>query len=336
MVDQNKDIEVLIAAFLKGEASPDEALRLQAFIDESAENKRYFQQMEKLMAVTHSTPVFDESGKAAVWQKIASETEQKKPGKLISLNVKRLFYAAAAMLVIALSTLFLLPKDKNQQMVRHQKIPKNDSIEQALLAANSDTTVNLSDLTTVHLKAGSKLELSPDYNLKKRSLKLKGSAEFHVIHNEKKPFVLSVERLKIVDLGTIFRVVSAADTVKIIVDEGKVELRLNNQLIKMAAGDSAFYVIKTDFISRYDTKKERKNKVFEFDGTSLNEVVAILSEFYEQPIVIKDKANESCKLTVRFSNENLVTILDVIQELMDIKAVKNNHVIELYGKGCND
>lgn len=199
-----------------------------------------------------------------------------------------------------------------------------------------DTTVALSDQTTIHLKAGSKLELSPEYNRKNRSLKLKGSGEFHVIHNEQKPFVLSVEKLKIVDLGTIFRVVSSADTVKIIVDEGKVELRLNNQLIKMAAGDSAFYVIKSDFISRYDTKKERKNKVFEFDGTSLKEVAEILSEFYEQPITIKDKAIENCKLTVRFSNENLITILDVIQELMDIKAVKNNQVIELYGKGCND
>ena len=165
---------------------------------------------------------------------------------------------------------------------------------------------------------------------------MKGSGEFHVIHNEQKPFVLSVEKLKIVDLGTIFRVLSAKDTVKIVVDEGTVELRLNNQLLRMEAGDSAFYVIKSDFISRYDKKRERKNKVFEFDGTSLREVAEILSEFYEQQIVIRDKAIENCKLTVRFSNEDLVTILDVIQELMDIKVVKNNNVIELYGQGCTD
>lgn len=335
MVDQHKDIDVLIAAFLKGEATPEEALRLQEFINESPGNKRYFQEMEKLMAASHGTPVFDASNKAHVWQKIAPATERK-PGRIISLNVKRMIYAAAAMLVISLSVLFLLPKEGNQLLVRNHKNPQNNSAKQPVLMASSDTIVALSDQTTIHLKAGSKLELSPDYNLKNRKLKLQGSGEFHVIHNEQKPFVLSVEKLKIVDLGTIFRVVSSADTVKIIVDEGKVELRLNNQLIKMAAGDSAFYVIKTDFISRYDKKKERRNKVFEFDGTNLSEVVEILSEFYEQPIVIKDKAIENCKLTVRFSNEELVTILEVIRELMDIKVVKNKQVIELYGEGCND
>lgn len=335
MVNQHKDIDALIAAFVKGEATPDEALKLKSFVDASAENKRYFQEMEKVMAITHATPVFDDANKEPVWQKIASEMKQK-PGKVISLNVKHMLYAAAAMLIIAFSTLFLLPKDTNHMVVRNQQVPQNKHPKQPVLMAALDTTIGLPDQTTIYLKAGSKLELSKDYNLKNRSLKLKGSAEFHVIHDEQKPFVLSVEKLKIVDLGTIFRVVSATDTVKIIVDEGKVELRLNNQLIKMAAGDSAFYVIKTDFIARYDKKKERKNKVFQFDGASLREVAEILSEFYEQPIVIKDKAIENCKLTVRFSNENLITILDVIQELMDIQVVKNNQVIELYGKGCNN
>jgi len=335
MVNQHKDIDVLIAAFLKGEATPDEAMKVQSFLDISAENRRYFREMEKVMEVTHATPVFNSENKEAVWKKVTSETG-KQPGRIISLNVKKMIYAAAAMLVISLSVLFLIPNETNQLIVGNQKVPQTNKTKQAVLMASLDTTVKLSDQTTIYLKAGSKLELSPGYNLKKRALKLKGSAEFHVIHNEKKPFVLAVEKLKIVDLGTIFRVVSAADTVKIIVDEGKVELRLNNQLIKMAAGDSAFYVIKSDFIARYDKKKERRNKVFEFDGTSLKEVAEILSEFYEQPILIKDKAIESCKLTVRFSNEELVTILEVIRELMDIQVVKNNHVIELYGKGCND
>lgn len=335
MVNQIKDIDALIAAFLKGEATPEEALKLQTFIEASDENRRYFQEMEKVMEMTHATPVFDDANKLQVWQQIASGMEPEIP-KIRSLNVKRMFYAAAAMLILSLSTFFLLPDETNKRLVGKQRPTENNDLKEPVLMADSDTTLNLADQSTIYLKAGSKLELSKDFNLKSRRLKLQGSAEFHVIHNEQKPFVLSVEKLKIVDLGTVFRVVSAKDTIKIVVDEGKVELRLNNQLVKMAAGDSAFYVIKSDFISRYDTKKERKNKVFEFDGTTLREVAEILSAFYEQPIVIKDKAIENCKLTVRFSNEDLVTILDVIQELMDIKVVRNNRIIEFYGEGCTD
>lgn len=335
MVNQKKDIEVIIAAFLQGQATPEEALELQEFMDASPENKRYFLEMERLMTMTHATSVFDTGNKEVVWEKVTSETTKKR-GSIRSLNVKRTFYAAAALLVIGLLTVFLLPKDKEHQLVKNQDETPDQREQQPVLMAALDTTVRLEDRTTVYLKAGSSLTLAQDYDKKNRALILKGSGEFHVIHHAQKPFVLSVEKLKIVDLGTIFSVISAKDTVKIVVDEGKVELRLNNQLVRMEAGDSAFYVIKSDFISRYEKKKERKKKVFEFDGTSLREVAEILSEFYEQQIVIKDKAIENCKLTVRFSNEDLVTILDVIQELMDIKAVKNKNVIELYGKGCTD
>lgn len=337
MVNQPKDIDVLIAAFLKGEATPEEALLVDEFIAASEENKRYFQQLEQLMALAHQTPVFDASKKTSTWEAIVSSTQkEEKPLKTSIFTLKRVVYAAAALVILALTLMFVLPKDSKQLLVNHPKLPQKNGFSAPLYVAKTDTSLTLTDQTKIYLKAGSKLEISSNYNKQNRSLSLKGSAEFHVIHDEKKPFVVAVEKLKIVDLGTVFRVVSSRDTVKIVVDEGKVELRLNNQVLSMAAGDSAFYVIKSDFIDRYETKKERKNKVFEFDGTSLKEVAEVLSDFYKQPIVIKDKAIENCQLTVRFSNENLITILDVIQELMDIKVVKNKQVIELYGKGCND
>jgi hypothetical protein len=46
MVTHNNDIEALIAVFLSGEATPDQAMLVQDFIDESDENKNYFKELE--------------------------------------------------------------------------------------------------------------------------------------------------------------------------------------------------------------------------------------------------------------------------------------------------
>lgn len=337
MVTHNNDIEALIAVFLSGEATPDQAMQVQDFIDESDENKNYFKELENTYSITHGISTFDTQNKRNVWKKVSSESQNEKT-KIVRFTPRKLVFAAASILLFAmLTTMYLLMKSPTQANgnAGNDKPKENPFKKQEFFAQNSEKSITLSDNSKVKLTKGSQLTLADNFNQKNRLLKLKGSATFEVIHDEKKPFIVSVEKLKIFDIGTVFRVESYSDTVKIVVDEGKVELRLNNSVLKMSAGDSAFYVIKTDFISRYETKKQRKNKIFEFDGTSLKEVTQVLSEFFEQEIVIKNKEIENCPLTVRFKNEDLITILDLIKELMDIKVVKNNKVIELYGKGCN-
>lgn len=335
MVTQNNDIEALIAVFLSGEATPEQAIEVQEFIQKSPENKKYFLELEKTYSITHSKDTFDPTSKNKVWNAITNSTDIKK-AIVIRFPRMKWMYAAASLLIFGtVATYFLLTNHGIKPKISKRNNPKGVIENQVILAKQHDKNVTLSDKSFVKLAKGSEIHLDKDFDVKNRHLSLKGSAEFTVVHNEKKPFVVSVGKLKIVDIGTIFRVESNADTVKIVVDEGKVELRLNNSIINMSAGDSAFYVIKSDFIGRYETKKQRKDKVFEFDGTSLKEVTEILSEFFEKEIIIKNKEIEDCPLTVRFKNEDLITILDLIKELMDIKVVKNNHVIELYGKGCN-
>lgn len=337
MVNQEKNWDELIASFLKGEASPEEAMEVNDWINQSSENRSLYLELAEVYAFTHNQNSFSPNAEDNVWKKIQNNTVNKQVKK-VYLHQKNIILGLAALLVLALiTTTIWLNRTENNELssgVKKHEL-KKETESQTLVAVNGSKTFNLADDSKVNLEKGSELVLAKDFNKKDRILSLKGSGEFHVVHNENKPFILSVNKLKIIDVGTIFRVKSAVDTIKIIVDEGAVELRLNNQLIAMSAGDSAFYVIQQDFISLYSGKKARKNKVFEFDGTSLKEVVSVLSEFFERPIVIKDEAIAACPLTVRFKNENLMTILEVIKELMDIQIVNNNQVIELYGKGCN-
>ena len=146
---------------------------------------------------------------------------------------------------------------------------------------------------------------------------------------------MKVRGLEVFDIGTIFRIKNNGDTVKVSVDEGEVELRLNGKIISVTAGDSAFYLVSKQVISRYKKPKDRKDHTFVFDGTTLKEVATILSEFYNRKIVVVDKEIEDCPLSVTFKNESLVTILDIIKELMDVHIMHKNDTIEIYGSGCN-
>jgi ferric-dicitrate binding protein FerR (iron transport regulator) len=192
----------------------------------------------------------------------------------------------------------------------------------------------LKDKSIVELQRGSKIVFDKDFNKKGRKLSLTGSGTFTVTHDEKSPFVLKVNKLEIHDIGTVFKVLSYSDTVKIIVYEGAVELRLNNQVINMVEGDSSFYLIEKQIISRYQQPSTRQDKIFKFDGTSLSEVARVLSGFFNQKIVISNKEIENCPLSVTFKNENLPTILDIIKELLDLEIIKRNNIIEIHGKGC--
>lgn len=338
MVDFTKDIEATIARFLNGEATPDEAMQLMNWREFSDRNKSTFDEFEKVYSLTHNQDSYS-SNTNDFWAKV-SEVVDLEDAKVVPVfNYRKAFLAIAAVLVLAIISLAIWRTSFNSSEIKTALKLKDSNVElidnRVLVATAGVQRFVLDDQSEIKLSNGSSLILSKDFNANDRQLELKGSGEFHVIHDEAKPFILSVNKLDIIDIGTVFKVDTKGDTVKISVSEGAVELRLNDQLISMEEGDSAFYLIKEEVISRYKTVEQREDKTFAFDGTKLKDVASLLSEFFQQPITIRDVEIEDCPLTVTFKNENLITILDIIKELMDVKIVQNNKTIEIYGKGCN-
>lgn len=332
MVRKREEIEILIGIFLNGEATPEQAMELEDWKSMSEENKQLFNEIEKVYALTHDAPVFVVKSENQAWKNVERKMQSSAPKKQ---NWYILYAAAAVILVVVLFKGFI---NVEQPPIKHQaKNPLIDStnVNTVIVASNAVQSFKLKDQSIVELQPGSKLTLDKNFNKKKRLVELSGSGKFTVIHDEKNPFILKIRGLEVFDIGTVFRINNNGDTVKVSVDEGEVELRLNGKIISVTAGDSAFYVVSKQVISRYKNPKDRKDHTFVFDGTTLKEVASILSEFYNRKIVVADKAIENCPLSVTFKNENLVTILDIIKELMDVRIIHKNDTIEIYGTGCN-
>lgn len=337
MVRNREEIEALIATYLKGEASPDQAMMLEDWKSIGVENQEFFDAIQKVFDLTHSEESFQQPDVNLAWKKIAGQLN--KDPKTIPIWRNKFFYGsvAAAILILLVVTAVWKTKPPHENDLAHTNDNDTTTVQvqpNTILASEKIESFTLQDQSTVELQPGSKLVIAEDYGQNGRNVTLDGSGRFHVIHEETNPFIIHIDELDVVDIGTVFTVETVDDTVKVVVEEGAVELRLNSKTIEMAEGDSAFYLISQQMISRYKVPESRQNKVFEFNGTSLKEVASILGEFFNRKIVVMDESISNCPLSVTFKNESLPTILDIIKELLDVKIVQNQDIIGIYGEGC--
>lgn len=335
MVEENTYIENLILLYLKGEALPAQAEEVQNWMDESAANKNSFLAYEKAFALSHNREVFTAVNTNEAWKKVASFIHGKQKG-----NLRLLFGALAVAASIALVfSIFNWNTQVDPVEIAEQPVEKDSLVRpfalESYTASTEATSFALKDNSKVKLEPHSKIMLNEGFNKNNRSLTLEGSAQFTVEHKDELPFTVHVKELKVVDIGTVFNIVDKGDTVKVVVTEGIVELKLGDEDIRLIEGDSAFYVAKEAIIKKYEKPAARKDKVFEFDGMPLEDVTKVLSAFYKKDIVIMNDAIKDCELSVTFKNESLSIILNIIQELMDLEVKYNNNQYEIYGDECN-
>ncbi|NVK64125.1 MAG: FecR domain-containing protein [Flavobacteriales bacterium] len=336
MLNSREDIDALIVSYLNGEASPDQAMLLEDWKNEHPDNKEYFLKFEKAHATTYGSQPFTLGSKGSAWKVIENQIKEQKVTPLWRKPLFVVSVAAAAIITLIVVTGVLSPDDtppvaNNTKVEREKELEERENV---IYASNKVAYYTLEDDSKVMLQPGSKLIIPKDFNEKNRSLSLDGSGTFEVIHDEKNPFVLMVGELEIYDLGTIFHVDHSGDTVKVSVDEGIVELKINGQKQALEKGDSAFYLVSQKVIKKYAEPSAREDVVFEFDGTSLAEATEILGAFFKRKIEIKNPALAECTVSVTFKNESLATILDIIAELLDINIVQNKKTIEIYGESC--
>lgn len=149
------------------------------------------------------------------------------PTRIVSLFWR---YAAAASLVLAVSTWFLFKKLDKNIVENTPSVPVAQNDAQSPVDEPLKKTLvrffRLPDGTKVQLKVGSELVLDKDFNKTKRLVFLKGEAKFEVAHNANRPFIVKTDNVFTTALGTIFIAKSATKerTGQVSLIEGKVKV----------------------------------------------------------------------------------------------------------------
>lgn len=331
----------LISNYLAQETTAEENAILEAWIAANPENKKTFESFKSAWDFSDIPTEIASIDVDMEWDsfqsKISSTTEDMPPPKVVtmdssakeadkeSFNFMRI--AAAIVLLIGIVGVFLLTSPNKEQI-----IASNDIVHQ-----------ELPDGSKISLNRTTILEYEESFNEKVRKVKLKGEAHFEVAHNPKKPFMVESGDILVTVLGTNF-VVKAYDNedhVQVIVKSGRVSVRNTHtgKEVILSAGDEADFSKETAILEKTETQEENflswKTKKFNFRDKTLKRVVKKLNNAFGTKIIIKNKAMEKCRLTVKFENQSIDEILDVIEATLDLKISKKQDQIILEGAACN-
>ncbi len=306
-------MEELLAKYFSEEASNDEINIVESWRAESKSNAMAYIDAKKIWL--ESQPFL--AAPANVLNAILDKPQAKQVPFILRSWVK---YASAAVLVMAISLLFIL----NQQ--------DTDS---------GFTTTNLSDGSVVALHGESTLEvISFDENV--REVKVFGKAYFDIERDESRPFVIHTENAKVEVLGTSFLVDSYGPKTEVSVESGLVELSKTsgskNIAIKLGVGEMGLVSNNTTGIIKRDNSDENylawKTKVITFQESDMLEVKEVLEDVYGIELVFENPTFYKCKLTAKFNKKKIKDALEIIARTFDVEYDYANKKAILKGKGC--
>lgn len=208
----NADFDELVMDYLTGNLSEERTERFLEMIDNDDECAKRFDELNRLYAFS-LMPRY-EADRNESWAHLHRNLRRQR----YSVSGLRWLYVAAALLIGVVSGLsfrYLMKDETADELFCDIVVPRG-----------SRTSLILPDSSTVWLNSGSRLSYSKDFGRENREIRLCGEAYFEVRRDERHPFIVTADALKVKVLGTTFNVCADenSSTAKVDLINGKVEV----------------------------------------------------------------------------------------------------------------
>lgn len=305
---------------------------LDNWLSEHSENQKTYHEATLLWSLTANLKTEDIIDSPP---QLSKENKQKKPNIFWRYSI-----AAACIITITISALLFNHERKNDHTLVW--------ISQAAMPGKL-LSVTLPDSSRVVLNAGSTIQYLKDFKYKKtRVIKLSGEAFFDVKHKADRPFVVESHGIKTVVYGTSFNVKAYANEkeITVAVKTGKVGVIKNDSSsaakpIFLLPNNSLTFNTSTQSFSKINKQTSMANEwekgTLVFEQTPVLEVFETLSRRFAVKFNTQDYHHTSCSLSARFENQELKTVLKVIQTVMNIKINQIDQTIYVKGgQACKE
>lgn len=169
-----------------------------------------------------------------------------------------------------------------------------------------------------------------------REIWVNGEAFFEVVHTRThQPFRVHLpEQMNVEVLGTRFNVYTRQSATKVVLNEGRIQMRVANQSgnrLEMKPGDLFFADTKARLFykKKVDAQAQsswRTDKLV-FDGTTLAEIATMLRDTYGLEVDIRDQQLSKQTFSGTIPSTNAATILRGLAGLFNLTIIqKDNHV----------
>ena len=206
-----------------------------------------------------------------------------------------------------------------------------------VVTAAETTNVQLPDGSTGVLNKNSSINYKETY-WGVRSVEFMGEAFFEVKSTDK-PFVISINDIKVKVLGTSFNLKVTDEFVSLYVIEGKVEMiNKHNQTFLVKTGQEARLNKQNQTFKELEKLSDNlmswRTNIFSFQNTPLGKVFETLEKHYGTTFELETKEISNCKITAKFDDFTLTEVLEIIDQIVNIETKQINQKIVVIGKGC--
>lgn len=324
---EKKNIEIfdrdLLAKYLCNEVNPVEKSEVEAWLEQSVENRDELEQSRKMLDsidTFYRTERFDSE---IALKNVKSKLNQPKmkivQHKTIGKEAITRFYRYAAIIVFALllgSAGFYLGFRNHTTEVYSEIISTPNQV------INEYT---LPDGSVVALNSNSKLVFPKQFKGDTREVTIEGEAFFDVTPNPEKPFIINAGNAQVKVVGTSFNVAAYPETemVEVIVKTGKVEV-INKNEVDLSTAKQVYLTPgeKGILFSNKGIPEKSKNidpnylawktHDFFFDEVPLGEVFKCLEKTYHVNIDVLQPELNDLKLNAQFDKKPIDFILNVV------------------------
>ncbi|MBC7829754.1 MAG: FecR domain-containing protein [Chitinophagaceae bacterium] len=331
--ENNKIDLAILTKYMAGEANPQEAMHIDDWLAEPA-NRKEFDSLKKLWSQLSEGAVLQPLNMEHTWSELQKSLQHSKHQRTRRIQFYR--YASAAsvtgLLVLLTSTLFV-SKMKDMRQSKETLLITTTAIGQVQKAV-------MPDGSQITLNEHSTISYPKYFNKTARELALNGECFFNVIPDKARPFVITIDELKIKVVGTSFNVrkIPASERIEVQVQSGIVKMYTSQKEITVNRGKTGVYTIYNGALELKDTIDINSigyaTKIFSFNDISFIDACHYLESAFNVTIRIDALRYEGCKITAQFDNKPLEYILDVITATLNTSYQKQEDLIIVTGAGC--
>ncbi|MGL5317818.1 MAG: FecR family protein [Bacteroidales bacterium] len=311
-------MEEIISKYLNHVATEQELALLEAWMNESPENKEMVLRLKNEFVLSSLMDRFEG---------VADEVQERpldiKKAKRISF---RPFLKYASIVVGA--GLFTL------SALRYMENHKEPVYQMLTVEEGERAKIVLADGSEIWLNSNTQISYPDNFNRVNRDIKLSGEAYFKVAKNQELPFVINTQNIEVEVVGTEFNVRSYEDdaTIDVQVVEGKVLVReedVDQQSHLLTANEMITYdKLNASFNEEsFDAEVEnwREGKYI-FKHKTLKEIARQLERIYAVEFIINDTA----LLDDVYYGE--INVKDSIENIMEIISLSDQFTYEIKNK----
>ena len=317
----------LIVRYLSNEASPAEQEQLFEWVSRSKENQKVFNEYINLWSSQQkpNTTFNLETGLHKLNQRIDAfeDTENKKTVFWNRWNI------AAAVILLIVSGFVLF----HNGIFTYQD--HLQSLQKETVAGNEMRQVKLGDGSQITLNRQSSLTYPEVFIAGTREVYLEGEAFFEVTKDSLRPFIVHANGTTTTVLGTSFNINALGKAVVVSVATGKVKVSDGDQTEILKADEKVTCENNTLKKELSDLSELSWNgRLLEFNDLTLAQAAEKLSAYYEVSVRFDQAAVKACRITGKFKNKKLETVLEAIRFSTEVHVKMEDSTVVFSGKGC--